>query len=245
MAWWWIFILGGSFIGHLNKSSLKHTKSAKHSQPNQENSNNTILSLSDGNLIGVASPNQDNNTIKRLSDGKLYELNQFIQHSETNEIKKINILYWKLKFIKKTNPEISINIDIDKTIEFTHNSYAQLHKEIINNQEISYNQKTVSPEILIANKHIHEWITNLYLNSPPANPIYSEVVNESLINSDITDKVAFANYLTDNKFDILSTESLFLNRYTDIIHKYDLIALPPLPQQWNVYNNANNLATDH
>ena len=188
----------------------------------------------------------NNNIIPKLSSGKIYELNQFILNNEKNEIKNINILYWKLKFINKMKPDYLTNVNIDEILNLTHKSYVQMQQVLKNNQETSNKQK-ITPEILKSNKKLYEFLTDINLETPPLVPVYQEFVDEYAINKSITDKVAFSDYLTDNRFNIISTENLFLNKYTDIIHKYDLIPppLPPLPsQQWNVYN-TNDLTTNH
>ena len=213
---WLMIVVGKAIINSINHHPEYKITSAYINKNNQVILNGVSVDSSinqpSEQKITPASINQTNqeypneNTIISPIDGKSYNLTQFIQEGENNEIKKINILYWKLKFIEKTNPNKQIHYNIDNIIEFTHKSYTQLHKYI--NKETN-NQKTL-------NIDTKEWLTK-FISNTNLNPIYTGFIDETLINSAITDKVAFANYLTNNKLDINNTENIFLNQYSNIL----------------------------
>lgn len=161
-----------------------------------------------------------NNIPLKLSNEQFQNMTNFIQENKINEIKIINIVYWKLQYIKKTNPTKVFKVNLDSMLSFTQEYYSQIQTDFNNQQKINNPQKLTIENVASQNR-IQEWVINEKSKSMYLNPKYTEFINEPLINSAITDKGAFANYLADNKFDIQNTENLLLNHYNEIKEKRD------------------------
>ena len=163
------------------------------------------------------------NNIK-IAEKNIHTFTKFTLNNEINEIKKINLIQWKLNFINKINPELLNNTSIENTTSLlnkTHKAYTEkyfsfnkiYYGSIFNNNNIEKFSSSADQLII---KEIAE-----FTNNTKTNNIYQTFIDEQIIDNLIKDKKEFEKYLTANKSNISIDENILIDKITKNTYIYN------------------------